>query len=219
MNNDDSPFASLRESPGMPASPIDRAIDRAVRKMMHVDPPAGLRRRVMSRLEAPLPRRSIFRPAFAVPAAVMAVLVLGVMTARLGRVAPSVVEAPPAASVAPPAGDSRVARAPAPAPAAGAVPSRRSRPAAVPPRAGFRREPIPMAPVDDIFGERTNAVAAADATGEAIWTSRGAPDDAMIGGPAPIVVDPVGIAPIETAPIVVAPLGAERPAPAPGGPR
>ena len=64
MNNDDSPFASRREPAGLPPSPIDLAIDRAVRKMMQVDPPAGLRRRVMARIESPPPRRSFFVPAY-----------------------------------------------------------------------------------------------------------------------------------------------------------
>jgi len=215
MNNDDSPFAFRRESPGVPASPIDRAIDRAVRKMMQIDPPAGLRRRVMSRIEAPAPRRTIFLPAFAAAAAMLAVLVLGIVAARQGRVAPSTVEAPAAAAVAQaPAADVPVARTPAPV----TTSSPRTRPV-TPRRAGFHREPIPMARVDDIFGTRTTAIAAAaDPTADAIWTG---PADSDVGGaaaPAPIVVDPVGVAPIETAPIVIAPLFVGRPVSAPDAP-
>jgi hypothetical protein len=217
MNNDDSPFAFRRESPGVPASPIDRAIDRAVRKMMQIDPPAGLRRRVMSRIETPAPRRTIFLPAFAAAAAVLAILVLGIVAARQGRVAPSTVEAPAAAVVEQaPAADAPVARAPAPV----TTSSPRTQPVATPRRAGFHREPIPMARVDDIFGTRTTAIAAAaDPTADAIWTG---PADSDVGGaaaPAPIVVDPVGVAPIETAPIVIAPLFVGRPVNAPGGPK
>ncbi len=36
---------------------LDRAIDRAVREMMQVDPAPGLRRRVLSRINAPVERR------------------------------------------------------------------------------------------------------------------------------------------------------------------
>ena len=48
--------------------------DRAVRKMMQVDPPAGLRRRVMARIESPPPRRSFFVPAYGFAAAALAMV-------------------------------------------------------------------------------------------------------------------------------------------------
>jgi hypothetical protein len=210
MNNDDSPFASLRDAQGMPTSRVDRAIDRAVRKMMQVDPPAGLRRRVMSRIEAPPARRSIFVPAFAAAAAV-AVLVLGIIAARQGRPVRSGVDAPATAVIETPRpADTRVAQAPSPEPAA----APRSRRAARE-RTGFRREPIPMAPVDEIFGERTSAITAAAApTADAVWPVASAPDvENGTAAPRPIVVDPVGVAPIDTAPIVVPPIVVGRPSP------
>jgi hypothetical protein len=204
MNNDDSPFASRRESPGMSGSPLDRAIDRAVRKMMQIDPPAGLRRRVMARIEAPPRRRTIFLPAFAAAAAVLAIVVLGIVAARQGRVAPAGVEAPATMAGQTPPVDTRVARAPAPDP----PPVPRARRAVVPRPTGFRREPIPLAHVDDIFGAPTTAVAAAaDATAEAVWQVPAALEgDSSTAGAAAIVVPPVGVTPIETAPIVIAPL-------------
>src|SRR5262245_61157193 len=61
---------------------IDRAIDRAVRAMIQIDPPAGLRRRVLSRLDAPL--RAPFLPRFAFAAAALAVLVIAIMVIRRG---------------------------------------------------------------------------------------------------------------------------------------
>ena len=66
MNNELS-WSAAREAR------IDRAIDRAVREMMQVDPPPGLRRRVLARLDAP-ERRSYFLPRSAV--AVMALVLL-----------------------------------------------------------------------------------------------------------------------------------------------
>jgi hypothetical protein len=217
MNNDDSPFTSRRESPGIPASPIDQAIDRAVRKMMQVDPPAGLRRRVMSRIEAPPPRRSIFLPAYAVAAAALAIVVLGIVATRNRNVAPSPVNAP-AAVVAgkTPAGDSRVA----PAPQSDPAPPSRSPRSVAPSRTGFHREPIPMPRVADIFGTRTTAIAAAaDPTADAVWAAPAAPDvEDSIAAPAPLVVSPVGVPPITTPPIVIAPLAVGRPPTAPPGP-
>jgi hypothetical protein len=225
MNNDDSPFTSRRESPGIPASPIDEAIDRAVRKMMQVDPPAGLRRRVMARIESPpstrwfmgshrtgAPRRSFFVPGYAVAAAVLAIVILGVVAARNRHVAPSPVNAP-ATTVAEtsPAGDSRIAPAPQP----DAPPPLRPQRTVAPRRAGFHREAIPMPPVADIFGTRTAAVAAtADPTADAVWTAPAAPDvDNRIETPAPLVVPPIAMPPIVIPPLVVG-----RPPTAPPGP-
>jgi hypothetical protein len=223
MNSDDSPFASRRESPGIAASPIDRAIDRAVRKMMRVDPPAGLRRRVMSRIEAGPssrgflgslragpPGRSIFVPALAVAAA-LAILVIGLIATRNSGV-PRSPAAAPAVAVAEkaPAGGNRVARA-----LPDADPAPRPRRVLAPPRRGFRREPIPMAPVADIFGTRETSIAAAsDPTADAVWTDPAAAHvDDSVAAPAPLVVRPVGVPPIDTPPIVIAPLAVGRPGP------
>ena len=237
MNNDDSPFASRRESPGLAASPIDQAIDRAVRKMMQVDPPAGLRRRVMARIEAGPSTRGFMSslrtgdatrgfmgsPGFAVAAA-LALVVLGVVATRNNRVAPAPVDAPAATVAVPektPETTSRVEPPPQPV----APPPVRPR---VTPRTpgGFRREPIPMAPVADIFGTRTAAIAAAaDPTADEVWTAPTTPDvEDSIAEPAPLVVRPVGVPPIETPPIVIAPLDmitplvGGRPPTAPPGP-
>lgn len=216
MNNDDSPFASRREPAGIPASPIDLAIDRAVRKMMQLDPPAGLRRRVMARIESP-PRRSFFVPAYGFAAAALAIVILGVWVARNNRVVPSSVEAPTAmVAEKAPAADTRIARAPQP----DAAPPLRSERSVARRRPGFRREPIPMPPVADIFGARTDAIAAAaDPTGDAVWTTPTTPDvEDTIAAAAPLVVSPVGVTPIATPPIVIAPIVVGRPPTAPPGP-
>ena len=81
MNNDDSPSGARRGS-------LDVAIDRAVRRMMQVDPPAGLRHRVLARL-GPVPsRRAAFFPRFAMAAAALAMLVLAVVVVRRETAAP-----------------------------------------------------------------------------------------------------------------------------------
>ena len=217
MNNDESPFASRLESPGIAASPIDLAIDRAVRKMMQVDPPAGLRRRVMARLESPPPRRSFFVPAYAFAAAALAIVILGVWAARNNRVVPSSIETPAAVVVEKaPTGNTSVARAPQPD---AGIPPRPERIVA-PRRPGFRREPIPMPRVADIFGTRTTAIAAAaDPTGDAVWTTPTAPDvEDNIPAPAPLVVSPVAVPPIALPPLVIAPIVVGRPPTAPPGP-
>jgi hypothetical protein len=214
MNSDDSPFASRRESPGIAASPIDRAIDRAVRKMMQVDPPPGLRRRVMARIEQPQ-RRSFFVPAFAVAAAGVAVLVLGVIATLNDRADRVPAAAPTTAAVEKaPAVENRIVEAvpdPVPVPRAQRVRSQR--------RTGFRREPIPMAPVADIFGTPANSVVAtSDPAADAVWTAPAVPSlDEIIAAPLPLIVRPVGVPPIETLPIVIAPLGVGRPATVPPG--
>ena len=229
MNNDDSPFASRREPAGIPASPIDLAIDRAVRKMMQVDPPAGLRRRVMARIESPPstrrfmdslragpPRRSFFVPAYGFAAAALAIVILGVWVARNNRVVPSSVEAPTAiVAEKAPAADTRIARAPQP----DAGPPPLTERSVARRRPGFRREPIPMPPVADIFGARTDAIAAAaDPTGDAVWTTPTTSDvEDNIAAPAPLVVSPVGVTPIATPPIVIVPIAVGRPPTAPPG--
>lgn len=59
---------------------IDEAIDRAVREIMHREPPPGLRRRVLSRLEAPAPRAWLApRIAFAAAAVLVAAMATFVM--------------------------------------------------------------------------------------------------------------------------------------------
>lgn len=208
MNNDDSQFAPRGESPAIPAShKIDQAIDRAVRTMMHVDPPAGLRRRVMSRIEAPPPRRAFLLPAFAVGAAALAILVLTVVITRDSRVDPAPVAPPSVVAEQTPPAVNPVVRAPEPDAPAAPAPRKVGRR-----RTGFHSEPIPMPQVADIFGTRTGAVAAAaDPTADAVWTiPPPAGVENSVAALAPIAVRPLDLIPIETHPIVIAPLLAGR---------
>ena len=190
---------------------------------MQVDPPAGLRRRVMSRIETGPstrwfmgslrtgPRQSFFVPAFAAtrprPRWRSSCWVSSPRATTAWTPSPAAAPAVVAVEQAP-AVDNRVARAlpnPAPVPRPQRVPAQR--------RTGFRREPIPMAPVADIFGTPATSIAAAsDPTADAVWTGPTAPDlDDIMAAPVPLIVRPVGVPPIETPPIVIAPLVVGRP--------
>ena len=72
---------------------LDRAIDRAVREMMQVDPAPGLRRRVLSRINAPVEHRTFPALRYGFAAAALAVVVLSI-TLMPGHVEPP---APPKA--------------------------------------------------------------------------------------------------------------------------
>ena len=58
---------------------IDDAIDRAVRDLVRRDPPAGFRRRVLSRLDSPAAPRTFLRPGLATAAAALAVVTMVVL--------------------------------------------------------------------------------------------------------------------------------------------
>jgi hypothetical protein len=178
-------------------SPLDRAIDRAVREMMHVDPPAGLRRRVLSRLQPSVTRRPLFLPRHVFAAVAIAILVVVAMFMR--DPGGSRVETQPsvASSTQP-----RVQPVPAPAP----QPAKDSRISAR--GAPITRERIRMPRVANVFGTETSRVsAAADAGSDAVWTGdSGDPKGALSNPVAPLVVAPLMPPAIETPPIVIPPL-------------
>ncbi len=136
MNNEFS-FSAAREAR------IDRAIDRAVREMMQLDPPPGLRRRVLARLNDPKERRSYFLTRYAFAAMAMVVLMMSIMLLT-NRVEPPTPPKPPMVAL------------PAPAPAIQAtihwegpdIPGR------------ITKEPIRMPRVTNVFGTRSGDVTA-----------------------------------------------------------
>lgn len=152
MNNDKSPFGS----PGV--SPLDRAIDRAVREMMEVDPPAGLSRRVLARINAPAAEGWTFLPRYAAAAAALAMLVLAVIFIPRSPGAPAVVAEPPAAVAA-----GKTIAATPPAPPSDAVAAPKTARAGAPPRSAPHREPIVMPRISNVFGPRGRQVSAANA--------------------------------------------------------
>jgi hypothetical protein len=62
---------------------LDREIDRVAREMLEVDPPAGFRRRVLDRLEAP--RRGFTWTWIVLPVAAAAVLLLAIVLPHSNR--------------------------------------------------------------------------------------------------------------------------------------
>lgn len=171
MNNEFS-LSTAREAR------IDRAIDRAVREMMQVDPPPGLRRRVLARLNDPKEHRSYFlvRYAFAAMALVVVMMSLTLLTDRV---------TPPTPPKAP------MVALPAPAPAIEPTIETNVQAEAVrTPSAAFTRERIRIPRVTNVFGTRPGEVSAAT----------------IDAGKPKIVLQPLTIVPLSARPIVIAPL-------------
>jgi hypothetical protein len=184
-----------RPDPAEPrASVLDAAIDRAVRRMVQVDPPAGLRRRIEARLTNSSVRRfsNFWRYGSAVTA--LALLLLAMALQHSGR-APQTV--PPSASsevrehqrvqpAAAPAGDER-REASARQVAAGELPR-------TPPSGGRGRkghsDVIRMPRIGNVFGAAGSTVAGATVD-------------------APTAAEP-GAAPIHISVLTVAPLEIEQ---------
>lgn len=189
MNND-SPWSGPHESP------LDRAIDRAVRKMMHVDPPPGLRRRVLSRLDLHAAERRPFVPRYAWGAVALVILIVAVMFTRDHRIEPGAVVPQPSVVAARPTPPSDGSAAPTQAPAPRKSPSQLS-------SLRITRETIPMPRIADVFGTRSAGVSAASERGiEAVWPDANNPSSSV----PPLVITPLTPAPIETPAIVIPPL-------------
>ncbi|MFL6281331.1 MAG: hypothetical protein ACJ731_14540 [Vicinamibacterales bacterium] len=138
MNNEFS-WSAAREAR------IDRAIDRAVREMVQIDPPPGLRRRVLSRLNGSTERRGYLWPARYAAAAIAVATLVIVITMMGARVdAPSPPHAPALAMLAP-------------APAIQVDPYAPPEPS----RSQITRERIRMPRVTNVFGNRPGEVSAA----------------------------------------------------------
>jgi hypothetical protein len=185
-------------------TPIDRAIDRAVRDMVQVDPALGLRHRVLSRLDAS-PRRSSGVPRYAWGAAMFAIVVLMLMLVR-DQPSEPVTTGPVAAEVsevAAPAPDRPVER-----PLVRPTPPS-SRREAFP---NVTREAIRMPQVENVFGAPSPSVSASAArdTGSAEAGSEEAFDDRHVAV-APLIISPLTPAPIEMPAIVIQPLGMAAP--------
>lgn len=184
-------------------SASDRAIDRAVRDIMSVEPPAGLRRRVLSRLDAP-PRRATLLPWFTGAVAALAAVVLAVLLLE-----------PSPAPVAPPVVE-QAAKAPAPsAPAPAAIPTPQSKPEQAPvagaqtARRTMTDTPIRMPRIANVFGTPGASVAAAAADIEDVVfpeTPTTAAREEMPGMPHPISVPQITIPPLQVERIRVEPM-------------
>lgn len=172
---------------------LDRAIDRAVRDMMQLDPPPGLRRRVLSRLNQSGERRRHWLPRFAFAAAAAVVVLLSATEMWYRRDAPTPPKPPDMATMtAPRANDQATMRNEFDGPSI--------------PGGQITKELIRMPRVTNVFGTRRDDATAA--------TVRGAE-------PArPRVLEnlaPLTIVPLSARPIVIEPLSI--PALPKGGPQ
>jgi hypothetical protein len=198
MSNNIGPFD---KGPGERGK-LDVAIDRAVRQMMAVDPPPGLRHRVIARLkhqEAPAWR---FLPRFAMAGGALAVIVLAVVMMR------------PGASVAPPQESVVATTAPQPQPAPPTVAEAPPRIVTPPPTvAGPRREPLPAPPqMAEVFGTRDARVAAAtvaDVPMDDPFTPETEPGTTFrspIAGLPPLRIEDLQVLPLQVPPLRINPL-------------
>lgn len=177
-------------------TPLDAAIDRAVRHMMHVDPPPGLRRRVLSRLDTPAATPAWW-PRLAMAGAGLAAILLAVVLLRPGPDAePPIIE-----TAAQPVDQPAVVAPPAIAEAARPAPD--SRPRDDRPRV----EALPPPPrMDTVFGASPDGrVAAASASIEPPAPPI-AEAAAELPGLPPIDIPAIDVPPIEIRPLMLMPL-------------
>jgi hypothetical protein len=191
---------------GAPDSRLDRAIDRAVRDMMQVDPRPGFRGRVLAHLDGEPVRSTMFwRLGFA--GAALAVIAFAVTLTTWRR------ETPPAVTVAqqqPPTVTlpdiDFTASQPEQSPSPQKMQAPKPNGVRHPGRA--TRELIPIPQVDNVFGERNTGTAATSVDIDAVWPAPGAQTaDDRPGMLAPLVIPALE----PPAPIVIAPLNPRGP--------
>jgi len=164
---------------------IDRAIDRAVRDMMQIDPPAGLRRRVLARLsDSKRPQRQApwAQIVFATGAAMLVVMAAPRMWYRADQPMPP---RRPALAIG----------APAPAVDVESVMSHASvvgEPVSTPGQ--VTRESIRMPRVGNVFGSVRNEVSAANADNASHTKARQLPPESLT---------PLTIVPLSARPLVL----------------
>jgi hypothetical protein len=164
--------------------------------MMHVDPPPGLRRRVLSRLDLHAAERRPFVPRYAWGAVALVILIVAVMFTRDHRTEPGAVVPQPSVVADRPTPPSDGSAAPPQAPAPRKSPSQLS-------SLRITRETIPMPRIADVFGTRSAGVSGASERGiEAVWPDANNPSSSV----PPLVITPLTPAPIETPAIVIPPL-------------
>lgn len=177
---------------------IDRAIDRAVQRLTEGEPPPGLRRRVLDRIEAPAPWAF---PRFALAVGTLALVVLAVL---LLRPSPRPVAEPLRTQAAVPAPEATGAATPQPV----AVPEPTPRSASARPPAGTR-EAIPMPRVANVFGARTERAAAAAASVEEVVFP--AAEERSESSDLLPAVRPISVPQITIEPLRIEQLGGTRP--------
>jgi hypothetical protein len=193
---------------GSRPSVLDDAIDRAVRQMVRVDPPSGLRRRVLSRLTAPATRARVHMHYMAA-AATLGILVLAVgLLVRDKTPVSTEVRPDPAQEAAKQVADrTKIAEPPY---QRGSVSSAEARSSLSAPPARARRAPhadvIPMPEISNVFGPPANTIAGASVSARES-DSRVALAETVAASPlemqlltiAPLEIEPLRIPPIPAA--------------------
>ena len=165
---------------------LDRAIDRAVRELMLVDPAPGLRRRVLSRINAPVERRvfPVMRYAFAAATLVAVALSITVMPGHVEPPTPPKAPSPIVSAGAPPVDLEAVLST-----------STMTYPSMLTPtRSRISKERIPMPRITNVFGDGRLGVSAATVREPGAITI------------APETLAPLTIVPLSARPIVIEPL-------------
>ena len=186
-------------------TPLDRAIDRAVRTMVQVDPALGLRRRVLSRLDS-TPQRGSRVARYAWGTGILAMMVVVLMLVRDRPTEPPVPGPNPA----------QVSAVPAPVPRGTAdLPIATPTPTPAAPRRGaaprVTREAIRMPQIENVFGAPSAAVSAAAIDSEPVRPAPESATENMGVGVAPLVIVPLAPAPLEMPAIVIQPLETAAP--------
>jgi hypothetical protein len=179
---------------------LDRAIDRAVRDMMHLDPPTGLRRRVLARLNAPDERRTWSLPTFAFASAALVVLMLSL------TLLPRAIR-PPVAPTAPGIFVAEIPSAPEPDAFMKSVEGATAT-VSIPGSPAVTREPIRMPRVSNVFGAPSSSVSA---TVDRADSRIVRPATTALDGLPPLRIVPLSARPIQIPPIVIDPLTIGRP--------
>jgi hypothetical protein len=187
---------------GSRPSALDDAIDRAVRQMVQVDPPSGLRRRVLSRL-AGRPAPSRMRMGYMAAAATLCMLVLAVGLLLRGRApvstgvgpAPAQEAGKQLADISKPA-ERPTERGRVPDPEA--RPSRRATSAPARARRAPHADLIPMPEIANVFGAPANTITGASVSAPES-DARGALGESVAASP--IEIRALTIPPLEIAPL------------------
>ena len=161
---------------------LDRAIDHAVREMMQLDPPPGLRRRVLSRLNQSRERRRHLLPRFAFAAAAAVVVLLSATERWYRSDAPTPPKPPDMTTMTP------------------ALPIDQATMRIEfdgPPGRQITKEPIRMPRVTSVFGTRRDDATAA--------TVRGAEParSSVLENLAPLTIVPLSARPIGIEPLTI----------------
>jgi hypothetical protein len=180
-------------------SRLDRAIDRAVREMMHVDPRPGFRGRVFAQLDPEPVQSSMFLRVTLTAGALAIVLVATIITVWYH-------ETPPAPAVAQQEPSIKFPDVIIPGGPVAQPPSTGQRHVRRPPDPGSRpgritSEPIRIPHVANVFAEPNAAVAAASVDADTVWAAPERQEEHP-GALPPLVVPAVE----PPAPIVIGPL-------------